>query len=61
VEEEEEMMEEDTAVEEGIKDADFEMARRNLKTLRRLLAHSQQQQDVIDSFFFTRLPTSIHS
>jgi hypothetical protein len=44
MEEEEEVMKEDTAVEEGIKDADFEMARAKLKTLRRLLADIQNKQ-----------------
>jgi hypothetical protein len=45
MEEADRMMEEDTAVEEGIKDADFEMARAKLKTLRRLLADIQNKQN----------------
>jgi hypothetical protein len=42
--EEDKIMEEDTAVEEGIKDEDFVSTRDKLKTLRRLLADIQNRQ-----------------
>jgi hypothetical protein len=44
---EQKLMDEEAAVEEGIKDSDFEVSRAELKTLRRLLADIQnkQQQD----------------
>lgn len=41
---EEKFMEQDTAVEEGIKDEDFESTKDKLKTLRRLLADIQTKQ-----------------
>jgi hypothetical protein len=61
VEEEEEVMEEDTAVEEGIKDADFEMARAKLKTLRRLLADIQNRQQLERHRLVLHSTTNKHS
>ena len=61
VEEEEEVMEEDTAVEEGIKDADFEMARAKLKTLRRLLADIQNRQQLERHRLVLHSATNEHS
>ena len=45
--EEDRLLEEDTASEEGIKDEDFQSTRDKLRTLRRLLAdiHSRQQKE----------------
>jgi hypothetical protein len=61
MEEEEEVMEEDTAVEEGIKDADFEMARAKLKTLRRLLADIQNRQQLERHRLVLHSATNEHS
>jgi hypothetical protein len=61
MEEEEEVMKEDTAVEEGIKDADFEMARAKLKTLRRLLADIQNRQQLERHRLVLHSATNEHS
>lgn len=47
MQEEDKLLEEDTAVEEGIKDEDFQATREKLRQLRRLLAdiHSAQQKE----------------
>jgi pyridoxine/pyridoxamine 5'-phosphate oxidase len=44
LDEEEQLMEEDTAAEEGIKDEDFVSTREKLNTLRQLLAEIQNKQ-----------------
>lgn len=61
MDEEEKVLEEDTAVEEGIKDADFEISRAKLKTLRRLLADIQNKQQQERHRLLLHAATNEHS
>lgn len=55
------MMEEDSAVEEGIKDEDFESTREKLKELRRLLADIQNKQNQERHRLLLHAATNEHS
>lgn len=59
--EEEKLIEEDTAVSEGIKDEDFESTKEKLKTLRRLLADIQSKQSQERHRLIVHAATNEHS
>jgi hypothetical protein len=61
MDEEEKVMEEDTAVEEGIKDQDFELTKAKLKTLRRMLAEIQNKQQQERHRLLLHAATNEHS
>jgi len=55
------MLEEDTAVQEGIKDEDFQSTREKLKSLRRLLADIQNKQQQERHRLIVHAATNEHS
>jgi hypothetical protein len=61
LEEEDKMLEEDTAVQEGIKDEDFQSTREKLKSLRRLLADIQNKQQQERHRLIVHAATNEHS
>jgi emp24/gp25L/p24 family/GOLD len=61
LEDEEKLMEADTAASEGIKDEDFEPTREKLKTLRRLLAEIQSKQSQERHRLIVHAATNEHS
>jgi hypothetical protein len=61
LDEEEKLMEEDTAASEGIKDEDFESTKEKLKTLRRLLAEIQSKQSQERHRLIVHAATNEHS